>query len=44
MDAALLAPDYAWNLGDLGDATNVYVSAMSVLNGTGKKAKADERL
>jgi hypothetical protein len=44
MDAALLAPDYAWNLGDLGDATNVYVSAMSVLNGTGKKAKTDKRL
>jgi hypothetical protein len=40
MDAALLAPDYAWNLGTLGDATNVYASAMSVLSGTEKKAKA----
>jgi hypothetical protein len=31
INPALLAPDYAWNLGDLGDATNVYASAMSEL-------------
>lgn len=31
LDPALLAPDYAWNLGGLGDATNVYASAMAML-------------
>jgi hypothetical protein len=40
MDAALLAPDYAWNLGDLGDATNVYDSAMAMLSGAEERVKA----
>jgi len=31
VDPAMLAPDYAWNLGGLGDATNVYASAMAML-------------
>jgi hypothetical protein len=31
LDPAMLAPDYAWNLGGLGDATNVNASAMGML-------------
>jgi hypothetical protein len=42
LDPAMLAPDYAWNLGGLGDATNVYASAMATLRSpkAGKKAPA----
>jgi hypothetical protein len=44
VDPAMLAPDYAWNLGGLGDATNVYASAMATLRSSkaGKKAPAAE--
>jgi hypothetical protein len=44
LDPAMLAPDYAWNLGGLGDATNVYASAMATLRSpkAGKKAPAAE--
>lgn len=40
LDAPLLAADYPSNLAGLGDATNVYASAMDILRGTVRREPA----